>query len=165
MPARAPAPFQDLPRLLLRPVPMFVFQPILARIARAIAAKHPGLFARLGPHAKKTFVIVPSNLPFVLVLKPDPDRVQFHACRSETEVVADARIGGTFLNLLRLVDGRMDGDAIFFSRDLKVEGDTEAIVSLRNALDDIEGSIAGDVAALFGPPGELGLSLLRRIEV
>ena len=39
---------------------------------------------------------------------------------------------------------------------------TEAVVSLRNALDDIEGSIAQDVADAFGPPGRIALDILRR---
>lgn len=51
----------------------------------------------------------------------------------------------------------------FFSRDLIVEGDTEAVVCLRNALDDLDGSITDDVARFFGPPGRAGLSCLRRI--
>ena len=68
------------------------------------------------------------------------------------------------MNLLRLIDGRMDGDAIFFSRALQIEGDTEAIVSLRNALDNIEGSLAESVAGFFGRPGRFGLSLLRKVQ-
>ena len=62
-----------------------------------------------------------------------------------------------------MVDGRLDGDALFFSRDLQVSGDTEAVVSLRNALDDLEGSVADDVAAVFGTPGRFALGGLRAL--
>lgn len=62
-----------------------------------------------------------------------------------------------------MIDGRYDGDALFFTRDLSVEGDTEAVVCLRNALDDVEGSIADDVAAFFGPPGERFLKVARKL--
>jgi predicted lipid carrier protein YhbT len=35
-----------------------------------------------------------------------------------------------------MVDGAFDGDALFFSRSLQVEGDMEALLALRNAVDD-----------------------------
>ena len=58
--------------------------------------------------------------------------------------------------------GVLGGDAAFFSRDLVISGNTEAVVSLRNALDDVEGSIAQDTADLFGPPGRMLLDALRQ---
>ena len=62
-----------------------------------------------------------------------------------------------------MVDGHLDGDALFFSRELIVEGDTEAVVVLRNALDDLDGSIADDVAAFYGAPGQAALTKFRKI--
>lgn len=50
----------------------------------------------------------------------------------------------------------------FFSLDLEVSGDTEAVVRLRNALDDVNGSIAEETADMFGPPGRAVLKRLRR---
>ena len=64
--------------------------------------------------------------------------------------------------LLELMDSEEDGDAAFFSRDLEVIGDTEAVVRLRNALDDVDGSIAEETAAMFGAPGRAVLARLRR---
>lgn len=165
MPAARLSRLKKIPEIVLRPVPVSVYDPILARVSQMIARKHPNLFKRLGDYACKTFLIEFTNLPFVMVLRPDPARVEMKAYRSADGIAWDAKITGSFLHLLRLLDGKIDGDAIFFSRDLKVEGETEAIVRLRNALDDVEGSIANDVADFFGPPGRLGLSLLRRIEV
>jgi predicted lipid carrier protein YhbT len=52
---------------------------------------------------------------------------------------------------------------MFFSRDLDISGNTEAVVSLRNAIDNFDGSIAASVADLFGPPGRATLYLLRRM--
>jgi predicted lipid carrier protein YhbT len=85
------------------------------------------------------------------------------ACRRSRKTAHDARIAGTFLTLLDMVDGRLDGDALFFTRDLIIEGDTEAVVVLRNALDDLEGSVADDIAAAFGFPGRMALAALRRV--
>jgi predicted lipid carrier protein YhbT len=79
----------------------------------------------------------------------------------------DAAIAGTFFNLLDMIDGSQDGDALFFSRNLKVTGDTEAVVALRNALDDFEGSALDSVVGSFGPlakPAALIVSGLRTFQ-
>lgn len=65
------------------------------------------------------------------------------------------------MTLLGMIDGRYDGDALFFTRDLIVEGDTEAVVCLRNALDDVEGNVADDVATFFGAVGKRILKIAR----
>lgn len=146
----------------LPPPPLFLLQPILTRVVRRVAKLHPSLFDRLGPHRASRFVIDARGLPFVLVLVPDPDNLVLRAVARNREPACDARIAGGFFDLLGLVDGISDGDALFFSRDLDISGNTEAVVCLRNALDDVEGSIAGDVAGLFGPPGRATLAALRR---
>ena len=155
--------FKEIPGKILRPVPISVYQPFLRRIAKYIAEKHPNLFARLGDDVHKAFLINPTNMPFVLLLEPDPNFVSLEAYRDADGLDYDANITGGFLNLLRLIDGELDGDALFFSRDLKVEGDTESIVRLRNAMDDIEGSVASDIADIFGPLGRMALARLRKV--
>lgn len=147
----------------LRPSPpLFLLQPVLARVARRVAHLHPSLFDRLGPHRHARYVIDPQGLPFLLVLEPDPEALQFRAVSRKAKPQSDARIAGGFFDLLGLVDGNTDGDALFFSRDLEITGNTEAVVCLRNALDDVEGSIAEDAAGLFGAAGRGILTALRR---
>lgn len=140
----------------------FVVQPILSRVVRRIAGRHPSLFARLGPHRTTDFLIDPVELPFALHLRPDPRALVFRAVPRDAVPLAGATIRGRFLLLLQLVDAEEDGDAAFFSRDLEVTGDTEAVVRLRNALDDMDGSLAEETAAMFGPPGRAILARLRR---
>lgn len=140
----------------------FALQPILSRTVRRIAGRHPSLFARLGPHQSTDFLIDPVELPFALHLRPDPQALIFRAVPRDAAPRAGATIRGTFLLLLELVDAEEDGDAAFFSRDLEVTGDTEAVVRLRNALDDMDGSLAEETAAMFGPPGRAILARLRR---
>lgn len=147
----------------LPPMPLFLLQPILRRIAAKVARENPSLFNRLGPHRTARFVIDPQGLPFGLLLIPNPEALTFRAFHRSAEPAADARIGGKFFDLLGLLDGGADGDALFFSRDLDVTGNTEAVVCLRNALDDVEGSIAESVAGMFGPPGRAALAGLRRL--
>lgn len=139
-----------------------VVQPFLSRIVWRIAARHPSLFARLGPHQTTDFLIDPVDLPFALHLRPDPQALVFRAMARDAAPQAGAVIRGRFMLLLELIDSEEDGDAAFFSRDLEVIGNTEAVVRLRNALDDVEGSIAQDAAEMFGPPGRAILAQLRR---
>jgi O2-independent ubiquinone biosynthesis accessory factor UbiT len=157
---------QHAPGLLLAPVPLAVLQPILTRIASHVAQSRPELFNRLGTHAGKRFLIDPLDLPFVLVLTPEPERPRLTAHRRAEHPVHDACIAGTFLNLLDMIDGALDGDALFFSRDLRVSGDTEAVVALRNALDDFEGSALDSAIGSFGPlsaPAALAMSVVRTV--
>jgi predicted lipid carrier protein YhbT len=148
---------------LLPPPPLFLLRPLLARIVRRVAEKNPGMFARLGPHAGAHFLIDPVDMPFMLHLRPDPAALDLRAVgRRGPPPPHVARISGTFLNLFTLMESEQDGDALFFSRDLVVTGDTEAIVCLRNALDDVDEPVAHTVAAMFGPPGRLALRALRR---
>ncbi|TYO89993.1 ubiquinone anaerobic biosynthesis accessory factor UbiT [Oceanicella actignis] len=143
-------------------VACLVAQPFLTRIVRRIAQRHPALFARLGAHCRTDYVIDPVELPFALHLRPDPERLILRATPRDRLPPAGASIRGRFLLLLELIDAEQDGDAAFFSRDLEIGGDTEAVVRLRNALDDVDGSIAEEAADMFGPPGRAILAQLRR---
>jgi len=137
-------------------------QPLLTRVVGRIAARHPSLFARLGDYRQADFLIDPVEFPFALHLRPDPDDLVFRAVPRHLDMKPVAVIRGRFLLLLELIDAEQDGDAAFFSRELEITGDTEAVVRLRNALDDVDGSIAQETAEMFGPPGRAILSRLRR---
>ncbi len=147
--------------LVLRTMPLFVVQAALDRIVTNIHRDRPRLFARMGTSDKKTILIDVIDTPFVFLLKPDRQTPDMRAFRRSDAPASDCRITGTFGGLFRLLDTQLDSDAMFFSRDVKITGDLEAAVALRNAMDDVDGSIANDVAALFGPPGEIFLSFMR----
>ena len=140
-----------------------LLQPFLRRAVSQIAVARPEIFRRIGLHTDKLFLIDPLDLPFAMLLRAHPDRPLLRACHRHNLPHHNARIAGTFLTLLDMVDGRLDGDALFFNRELVVEGDTEAVVCLRNALDDLDGSIIEDSANMFGPPGRRALKMLRRV--
>lgn len=149
-------------RRLRPPLPFFLLQPLLGRIVRRIGTSYPDMFERLGPHKTASFLIDPINLPFVLLLRPNPENLGLRAHSRAANPPHDASISGKFLNLLQLIDGELDGDALFFSRDLVISGNTEAIVCLRNALDDVDGSVAEMVAEMLGTPGKTMLKIMRR---
>jgi predicted lipid carrier protein YhbT len=157
----------EILRLLLTPVPLFLLQPILGSIGAHVARARPELFARLGPHARKCYLIDPVDLPFGLALAPDPDNPVLWAYRRGQPPRHDACISGAFIDLFGMIDGALDGDALFFTRALRITGDTEAVVTLRNALDDLDGSIVDDVGGalgIFAKPAGLAIAALRALQ-
>ena len=155
------------PGLLRRlpPPPLLPLQPLLHRVVTDIAQRHPRLFARLGDNAGRRFLVDVEELPFVLLLQPRPDAPRFTAHHRHRVPEHDVRIAGTFEALFRLLDSEADSDALFFSRDIMVEGNTEAIVALRNAIDDLEGPLTEDIAAAFGPLAGILRQLLAALRV
>ncbi|MBB5703885.1 putative lipid carrier protein YhbT [Ochrobactrum daejeonense] len=132
-----------------RLVPPFLLAPFVSRIFFQVMRSHPGLFERLGDHARKRFRFHPSDLPFAFVVEPDKPRIRI--MRESENADVDAGIEGPLVMLLALLEGRLDGDALFFSRDITVTGDMEAMLALRNALDDCNIDLPSDLGASAGP--------------
>lgn len=146
------APIPRFPLLaadLLRGVPVPLLDRMIARLVEGTAQRHPSLFSRLGPHAAASFLIDPVDLPFALLLRPDSAGKRIAVMRRDRVVDWKARIAGPLAALIGLVHGAYDGDALFFSRDLTIEGDTEAVLALRNAIDDAEIDLSEEVLAMF----------------
>lgn len=158
-----PLVLQNFPGWLLSPIPLVFLQPVLQRLVLRIAHQRPDLFDRLGVYKDKRYLIEPANLPFAFLLCPNPEQPKLFACRRKRLPQHDAKISASFLTLLAMIDGCLDGDAIFFNRNMIIEGDIEAVVVLRNAIDDLEGSIADDLAGHFGKPAKAALAAIRRI--
>ncbi|MGR3761795.1 ubiquinone anaerobic biosynthesis accessory factor UbiT [Roseobacteraceae bacterium NS-SX3] len=147
-----PSPIPQVPPGLARPLQRLPLAPLalpLNAYARAVSRRHPGLFRRLGPHAHARFVLDPTDLPLVICLEPNGGAPRVRLLRGSGE--GDARIAGPLAALLGLVHGAYDGDALFFSRDLVIEGDTAAALALRNAIDDAELDLGQEAARLSGP--------------
>ena len=141
--------------LPMRVAPLLPLRFACARLMASLAKRRPRLFARLGEHAMKTVLIDPTDLPIVFRLSPDPRDPRLEVERDGAGGEQDARIAGPLAALIGLVHGAYDGDALFFSRDLVIEGDTEIIVALRNAIDNEEIDLAEEGAQLFGPFAKL----------
>lgn len=150
----ASRPLPTIPPLLalaIRPLPLLPLQLALSGLLQRILRRHPGLLDRLGEHRHARFGIKPVDLPFAFVVEAAPPRL---SVVRELPQSLDARISASLANLLALVEGRVDGDALMFSRQLGIEGDMEAVLALRNAIDDAGLDLAGELASLFGPLGE-----------
>lgn len=151
--------------LALRPLPLAPLGPVLAAALWALLRRHPGLFERLGEFGSSTFLIDPTDLPLMFRLRPDPLAPRLEAvAEAVAESGADsvtAVIRGPLMALVDLIEGRIDGDTLFFRRDLVVEGDTEAVVALRNALENAEIVLSRELLAPLGP---LAWPLARLVE-
>lgn len=147
-----PSPIPSCPAALaglLRVAPLAPISLSLTACSRRIAKRHPGLFRRLGAYGTTRFILDPTDLPILLCLDPNNGNPSIRVTRKPC--AGAARISGPLAALLGLVHGAYDGDALFFSRDLVIEGDTGAALALRNAVDDAELDLALEIAAMSGP--------------
>ena len=151
-PSTSPPSVPPLLAQAMRPLPLLPLQIALAAFLRRILRRHPHLLDRLGTHRGKRFGIKPTDLPFAFVIQATSARPRLQAVQ-ELPPGLDARISASIAGLLALVEGRLDGDALMFSRQLMIEGDVEAVLALRNAIDDAGLDVVAEIAALFGPLG------------
>jgi predicted lipid carrier protein YhbT len=155
-------PLPAIPPLLalaMRPLPLLPLQLVLGGFLARILSRNPGLLDRLGDHRRARFGIRPADLPFAFIVEAAPPRL---LVVRELPQGLDAYVSASLANLLALVEGRVDGDALMFSRQLGIEGDMEAVLALRNAIDDAGLDLAEELAVLFGP---LGAPARRSFEV
>lgn len=136
--------------LVARPLPPLLLQPAVSAAFAVLMRRYPNIFDRLSGLGSPVFLIDPTDLPIVFELNADPQQPNLHVLRQGSENVS-AVIRGPLLALVDLMEGRVDGDALFFSRVLTVEGNTEMVVALRNAIDDASIDIKNDILKSLGP--------------
>ncbi len=155
---------QQLPRFLTdvtRILPLRPLEIATSYLAARIAYEHPDLLDRLGEHAGKTIAVAPTDISAVFIMKLGPHKPSIKVIREAEPGSFDARVSGPLIALIDLAEGRIDGDALFFSREITVDGDMETVVALRNALDAEGLDLIKEVLRPFGPFGG-GLSRIGR---
>lgn len=156
-----------LPRVLAlaaRPLPLAPVTLVLTSLTRQLMRRHPGLQRRLGAHAQRRFLLDLTDLPFLLLLEPGTTTPRLTACPRRNPPQHDTRIAGLTAAFLGMLHGSLDGDALFFSRDLVIEGDTAAGLALRNAIDDAELDLTVELGVLAKPLAPLLARLLPPAE-
>jgi predicted lipid carrier protein YhbT len=133
----------------LRVMPPGFLRPGLDLFMRAMPRRHASLFRRLTRLAPATILFDPTDTPhcFLLTIAPGSVRLELAAA----ERTASARISGTLETLLHLLEGRIDSDTLFFSRDVMIAGDTAVAVGFRNTLDGEAISLLDDALGMAGP--------------
>ncbi|MHA7774626.1 ubiquinone anaerobic biosynthesis accessory factor UbiT [Roseibium sp. M-1] len=137
-----PQPSSDtLPPLvstLIAPLPKPPMEALLSTLTRRLVARRPDLIRRLGDVVRVPIAIVPDDMPHAFLLSLDPAKSRVRICDKNRIDNAAAVVRAPFLVLLGLLDGTYDGDALFFSRDLRIEGRTEHVLALRNTLEEAD---------------------------
>lgn len=141
--------------LALRPVPGPALQVAASLAMAAMLRSHRSVFERLADIANPVFLIDPVDLPVSLLLDAGLPAPRLTVLREgdAPPVAPAAAIRGSLPALIELLEGRTDGDALFFSRSLAVEGDMAAVVALRNAVDGADIDLIGDLLRHLGPLG------------
>ncbi|WP_419901287.1 ubiquinone anaerobic biosynthesis accessory factor UbiT [Kiloniella sp.] len=137
----------------LRPLPIVLFRPLVQHILKRIEFLYPAVFQRLAPLGHSRFLIMPVDFHFCFLLSLDEGKATIEVLSKDHDLPdADTTISGPMLSLIQLLEGTVDGDALFFSREINVQGDTEAVLTLRNAVDSVDISfeeiMAGRLAVL-----------------
>lgn len=159
----------EILRLLAFPIGLLPLGRALTLAVRRLARRKPAVFERLGDYGRCSFLIAPSDLDVSFLIVPDGERAEVKSFPRRTKASADVTVRGPLLTLLGLLDGTFDGDALFFNRAISVTGRTDALVALRNAIEDAELK-PSDFVGLTGRPGRLvdasvlkGIGAARRL--
>src|SRR5690606_6950815 len=142
----------NIPRIMsasFHIVPINIIERMTQAVFRKVLAEHPDLFLRLGSHRVKRFAFRPSDLPIDFIVTPSGPSLA--VMRKAEGSPADCSIEATIVHLLALLEGRCDADALFFAREITVTGDMEAMLALRNALDDSLIDLPTEIGKLAGP--------------
>lgn len=137
--------------LALKPFRPAALQPIFDAMLRLVRRRHPDILERMEAFGDKVVCIDPIDLPFALLLEPNPQEPRLTVRRFVDADEVHATIRGPLETLIALAEGKVDGDALFFSRQLLIEGDTEVVVALRNAIDGAGIDLVADITSMFGP--------------
>ena len=137
--------------MALKPLSPAALQPLFDVMLRVVRRRHPDILERMADYADKAVCIDPVDLPFVILLEPNPEEPRLTVRRSIEAGEVAATIHGPLEMLIALAEGKVDGDALFFSRRLVIEGDTEVVVALRNAIDGAGIDLIDDISQELGP--------------
>jgi predicted lipid carrier protein YhbT len=132
-------------------LPPALLQPLLDAMLMVMRRRHSAMFVSLEAMKDIHFRIGPTDLPFDFLLSLGPAPTLKAVAKEVEDTGVTASIHGSLLTLMQLLEGKLDGDALFFSRDLVVDGDTEAVVMLRNIIDGAGIDIAEDIIWAVGP--------------
>jgi len=121
----------------------------LRRIANRIYQQHPDAAERLEDISGTCFLVTITNLPFRCLITLYSQHVTVD-CNLRYSPRADVSVSGNYQALAQIFEGDADADSLFFSRDIQIQGNIEALVTLRNALDNEDIDIVSELTPLFG---------------
>jgi predicted lipid carrier protein YhbT len=148
---------------VMKRIPSRAMVEAVAILMRHMRRRHQHLFRRLAEMDDAVVFIEPIDLPHNFILRLGRGGPSLAVSDGQACPVT-ASVKGKLESLLDLLEGRADGDTLFFSRTIVVTGDTSAIVGLRNILDGEDIQVMTEVLTLSGPLAEPAGALLRLAE-
>lgn len=153
-----PASLVEFVGSIARPLPLAPLQPVLDLALLVMRRRHPSVFERLRELGEAAVLLDPVDLPAVFVFQPGCRRPRLKIARDAAQVgqgiPVAASIRAPLSELIDILEGRLDADALFFTRELNIHGDTEAVLMLRNAIESDEVDVLDDILAPLGPLAE-----------
>jgi predicted lipid carrier protein YhbT len=156
----------------------FLLQPFVDILLGFLIRNHPGVIDRLKAEGAPSFLIEPVDLPLAFFFQTATPKITVGDSSGILVGVGrqDATIRGPLLALIDMLEGRVDGDSLFFTRTLEIEGSMEAVLLLRNAVDDAEINLTGEILTALGPlapaariafskTGELHRNLVNKLDL
>ncbi len=157
----------EFPILLASQTLTWMPAPLLAGgmvlLMRRIGRSQPRLFANLTAAPPCTIGIEPTDVPHRFVLRYGGAPPSLSLGRG-TPGPVDACVKGPLAALVAMLEGRLDGDALFFSRAIAITGDSNAVVTLRNLVDRDGIDVLAAATAVFGPFDRPARAAVRVIE-
>ena len=138
--------------MLLQPIiPKIIVQKAIDSLTAYFTKIHPGVVDRMSDYAPARIVLNPTDMPFYFLA--EFTKSNFHILYIENDDIdlqEITTISATFDFFLKMLERQSDGDALFFSRQLMIEGDTTIVVALRNILEAENVNINDDINETFG---------------
>ena len=147
----------------MRVMPAPLLQRMIDVLMRGMRRSHPGLFRNLERLDAAIIRINPSDLPHQFILTIGQGQTSLTLADAECPPHR-ACVQGKLRALLDLLEGRIDSDMLFFSREIEITGDTSVVVGLRNTIDREDIDLLKDITALCGPfahPARRAVSLMN----
>ncbi|WP_321576155.1 ubiquinone anaerobic biosynthesis accessory factor UbiT [Sneathiella sp. HT1-7] len=136
----------------MRPLPVKLMSRLLTIFLGRMERLYPEIASRLAPLGFCRFHIIPTDFSFSFLIILENGKATAKIL-SEGQAVSNttASISGDICSFTKLLEGSVDGDSLFFTRRLVVEGDTEAVLTLRNAVDSVDLSLKHILTGFTGP--------------
>lgn len=135
-------------RLALRPlrlVPEPIHGEVVTRVFNHLLRDQPRTERLQELHGKRVCLRV-TDLGLDLHLKVDQGVLRWDESRTW-----QVRIGGSLADFWALATRKEDPDTLFFHRRLKLEGDVDTGLLIKNSLDSLEFDLQRHVSSLIGP--------------
>ncbi|MFO1025784.1 MAG: SCP2 sterol-binding domain-containing protein [Acetobacteraceae bacterium] len=145
-------------------IPTPVLAPMVRVLNRTLRRRHPGLVKEFGRLDPAVVYITLTDVPHRFKIAYGNGRMDVAVLTGTDPPPPDAAMRGSLATMIDLLEGRIDSDAMFFTRDLQVTGSTAVSVAVRNTLDREVIDLRDDIAAAFGPFERPARRIGRRLD-